>query len=466
MGLSYISRLFKFNLSTSEDSIIGISQTAKTNYENIRKHNNSKGYATLENFLNELFYPTHSENTSGGLVGIQDAFAQAYQKKVETILNSVNISDLNDIAVYQPILLGNQSSIAGAHLTGYVETLKNELSKRSIKTVEDVEALKIDLEGCKDDLTKKIGNLYITLLGKARDNISGRIRGKIIDEIAELEAEGIYLTKLAYVQKQLGDALEDFLGIAKEVMENFTEEKAQELINGLDKGTVSAGKDVVQGAVRTGDIVLTSQGQVYEASTQKIKKSSQKVYRFGDTAVSVHAFGGFQQKMDVKFDIPGPDNAVQPDSMRISAKSWNGTSGKDLGSTTLLNALLRTANVDSTLAFGLQLKHSGMQSLHKWAKTIAIMDIAAGIAQKNGYTDTLVVQDRTNKCFHIYDMSMILSSALQDNGSFHLKGYDEGMASNMGFETHKKIGPQNWRTAITGALQAQNISITTTSFSK
>lgn len=469
---SYISDLFGKLLSiTNDGSIIGITNQAIANYKNLKENTN---FADLENFLNQLYYGEETAVIDGKQVAeeVQTKFADLQSNIMAEILGSAAADE--QAQTTKQYKIGQQNYINKGVYTTYLNMLqdlldnwntggKEEIKLRNLKNgiTADYNALYRKIERMITDLTE------VSVLEMHRKTRAGNRSKytKIFEQIAELENLGVYLTKLQYIQGKIGDSQERLLSLAKDVGNSFTEKQTKNLLdtlNGISDYSNLQKKVTTAGLDRVHDIELSSDliwDKNYEV---KNKKGNIGRYNFDGVKVSVSAIRGFQQKMDVEFDVPGYQG------LRVSMKSWNGFTGHDLGKTSLLNALLRTANIDSTLAFGLQLKYhseykhsSNIISLHKWAKTIAIMDIAAGIGQGEGYANTLIIQDRKNKCFRIFDMKSILSQALSEQGYFRLAGYDEDAVSNMDFSTKSRLGNQRWRNAIMSALQAQKISITT-----
>lgn len=370
--------------------------------------------------------------------------------------------------------IGGHKYIYKGVYTTYLNMLQELLDNWNTGGKEEIKLrnLENDIKINYNSLYQKIENMIKDLTEISVDRIYSKTKkgnnskyARIFEQISELENLGVYLTELQYVQGKIGDAQERLLTLARDIGNSFTEEQTNNLLDTFnDTANYSQLKQKVTTSGLDGvyDIKLSSDlfwDKDYEV---KNKKGNIGRYNFDGVKVSVNSVKGFQQKMDVKFDVPGYQG------LRVSMKSWNGFTGHDLGKTSLLNALLRTANVDSTLAFGLQLKYSeeykrsnSVTNLHKWAKTIAIMDIAAGLGQVKGYANTLIIQDRKNKCFKIFDMKSVLSQALSEQGYFQLTGYDENSVSNMSFTTMMKLGKQKWRNAIMSNLQSQKISITT-----
>lgn len=370
--------------------------------------------------------------------------------------------------------IGEQKYISKGVYTTYLNMLQELLDNWNTGGKKEIELRNLE-NGIKTDynsLYLKIEDMIKSLTGISANRIHFKTEKgndskytRIFEQILELENLGVYLTELQYVQGKIGDSQERLLTLARDIGNSFTEEQTNNLLNTFDdiaNYSQLRQKITTSGLDRVNDIQLSSDlfwDKDYEV---KNKKGNIGRYNFDGVKVSVNSVKGFQQKMDVEFDIPGYQG------LRVSMKSWDGFSGHDLGKTSLLNALLRTANIDSTLAFGLQLKYgeeykhsNSITNLHKWAKTIAIMDIAAGLGQGEGYANTLIIQDRKNKCFKIFDMKSVLSQALSEQGYFQLTGYNENSISDMNFTTMMRLGKQKWRNAIMSNLQSQKISITT-----
>lgn len=468
-----IGMLFRMPLSANKSSsVISMSQQAIKNYYKLREQTN---FEELEDFLNGLYYGKNTTNVSEEARRIQAKFTEAQSKIMADILGDAAAGEDVKEKQEKKHTIGNQSSISKSVYTAYYEMLNNILTNWTKEGPEKLEILKNNMEIDRDVLRQKIEAIAEALSGVSalemrqfRDKDRKKEVKKysaLFQQIRELEDLGIYLTELQYTQAKVGDAQERLISIAKKLGNNFSEEYAEQLLSPLvSYQTLKEKATETSGLERVYDIELTSDIMSQEEYTRKNKDGAVTGYNFDGIKVSISAIKGFQQKMDVQFDIPGYQGDSQ--GLRVSLKSWDGFSGHDLGKTSLLNALLRTAGIDSTLAFGLQLKYKDETNrdatdLHQWAKTAAVMDIAAGLGQKEGYADTLIIQDRKNQCFKIYNIKTVMEQALAENGSFQLTGYNNNIASHMNFTTHHRLSGQQWRGAIMGALQAQKISITT-----
>lgn len=467
---SSIGELLKKPLSVDKNGdIVGISQQAIKNYSQLKKNTD---FANLENFLNGLYYGKEAVINGKQIASeVQEKFAKLQSNTMSEILGNAAAGE--DVKVQKKHTIGQQGSVSKGTYTIYLNMLQELLDNWGEGGKKEIELrnLKNKIITNYDTLREKINNMIKNLTEVSAEKIYPKTRkgkdskyAQLFKQIQELENLGVYLTELQYVQGKIGDAQERLLklaeevgnGFIEEVSDGFTEEEIKNLLSGKLKEVTTSGLD------RVYDIKLTSNvmgGEDYK----RVNKSGQVTgYNFDGVKVSIGAIRGFQQKMDVEFDIPNYQE------LRVSMKSWNGFSGHDLGTTSLLNALLRTANVDSTFAFGLQLKFKderkyNTMELHKWAKTVAVMDIAAGLGQKKGYADTLIIQDRKNQRFRIFNMRTVMEQALSDGGYFQLTGYDTNMVSHMNFTTRRRLSGQQWRGAIAGALQAQQISIGTRS---
>lgn len=464
MGSSIYNLLTKPLGVVEGGGIIGLSRQTISRYNSLRKKTD---FTDLENFLNGLYYGTGNIDAGEVAPEIQRKFIKAQQDILAEILGSAAAGEQPKVDT--PHLIGGQHSISRGTYTAYL----NMLNSLKLNKLQELETLKGKKEEEYEALRTRIVQLADKLNGISVQELrlrketgkKSKMYASIFEDIQYLENLGIYLTELQYVQGKIGNAEEKLIKLAESVAKGLEDKKIEETLDNLltsdSKYNKLMGQSIqTQGQDRVSDITLRSTMTITaDDFAQRNKEGKITSYDFDGVKVSISAIKGFQQKMDVSFSVPGYEN------LRVSMKSWNGFSGHDLGNTTLLNAFLRTANIDTTLAFGLQLKYKeekgkSIIGLHKFGKTIAVMDIAAGLGQSKGFADTLIVQDRKNQCFKIFDMTEVMEEAIKENGKyFQLTGYDEGMASKMNFTMKKQLGGQRWVNAIMGALKAQNISI-------
>jgi uncharacterized protein YjbI with pentapeptide repeats len=123
--------------------------------------------------------------------------------------------------------------------------------------------------------------------------------------------------------------------------------------------------------------------------------------------------------MDVELNFGNDSNInekLRNRDFRVSAKNWQTLSGSDFGETDLGGAILRNATLYDALTYGLQLgwfEHAESdktyeEQLHHFARLNLLLDIVMGYSQENGYTNTIIINDRENSEIKVYSIRKIL----------------------------------------------------------
>lgn len=466
---SYIDKLFGYNLILNRthdgNSIMGIAQQVS---EKARSLKRNQEYAELEDFLTNLYYGvSDSAMNNDGIEEIQNEFSKVYQEKLNAIFQRVGEENVNTSSNQTKKEKAPVTKIRFTRALEYQKILQHWLKKKNIN-IREIYNMKENLEKTYDETTEKVIQLW-QKIEKYHDRPVKNIKDKsILQLIAELENEGIYLSKLPSLAA-IGDLGEQSLAVADQVLLGYIDQNSSKLVK---EGFKNTNPKDLGGSQYIKGVELYENGQIYLPGDEEKKHQNYYYFGSGETQVKVFigAINNYKQKMDVEFILPSFN---EQEKLRVSMKSWDNMTSRDLGSTTLLNAMLRTVGIDHMYAFGLQLRRGedtnwNVSGLLQWAKTIALLDIVAGMGQlaaKNteGYADTLIIQDRQNQRFYIYSIGDIIDLAFKNdsNSLFKLSGYDEGMVSKMTFSTLKRIGNYDWRGIIAGSLQTQKISVDT-----
>lgn len=467
---SYISELFGEEINSF--SIIGLSQA---NLERLSLSEN-QDFKDLEEYLNYVYYKKAPSSASRykNLENFANNYAQAVAQNFNDIIDKWNPEDTGKIArnAYGLDSLSNRKTVSK---NTYEAMLKQVNTKISL------------LDGNVDIYGEliELQNQLQSILGQKANYGIDRYSSKGSEQITKLMDNIVFLwDKVSYDanlpdNKALGNSFEQALTIAgSEIIPKITEKTTNDLIAILSS-TKTAGAvktSTLKSNLNSGLISYETRTSLPKTKEGESTKRSEYIIGSGKShvRVSVNAFDGIQQKMDVSFQLPSLTLDNKNEIFRISAKSWASMSG-DFGETTLLNAFLRTASIDSALAYGLQLSYSdnknSIASLHKYAKQIAVLDILAGIGQKNGYADTIVIQDRQQQQIHVYSIAKILNE-FDEKGSisnFKIRGYQE-VAPLVYFKKNKRLGilknkdgkvisNQQWMGRILSAIKKQKISI-------
>lgn len=474
---SYINSLFELPVGGEEKSIIKMTQTAISNLTSLQDTNDN-GLKDFEQFLNYVYYGTGQFQTKSSANQVNE-FSQGVEKKLEEISYDF-IGAMSNTG---------QINIAGKGIrAGAVETLSlGEIDKR-IEVVSNFIAKSNTISQYQTTLNKlkDLRNYLIEakrlLVSRWGTNLSNnkKLTSKtamsqgvnLLEEINDIWKQVTFLGKLPS-NTDIGEVLEKSLPVAKEVLDGQINGTVGQMLN-----NAFSGKSLGQNRVSTDRVATEIAGVSIEGyeGDRRVPYGSSYSYIFGDNSdstfsLSINALEHIQQKMDVQMEITLPEGEKK--EMRISAKSWNKMAGKNLGETTLLNALLRTTNLDATLAWGLQENYSPYASqkynnANEWAnnlveqaKYICALDIIAGIGQNGGYADTLVVQDRGQKEFHVYSMKNILQKIQEKSkdSSFAVKGINEDALTSEVLNYSQHLTTQSWVNALLTLLAGQKVSI-------
>lgn len=152
-------------------------------------------------------------------------------------------------------------------------------------------------------------------------------------------------------------------------------------------------------------------------------RNKKKIKRYSDSTkedeiITIRSFDEKSGKADVLFKLP----TVESD-FKISAKSWGQYFNQHtFNETSLFNALIRTSNLDYTLAYGLVVGYYNpvgqlydWVQAHEFAKLCIFLDTVMGYSQKNNWVDTIVIENRGNKetPVSVYSIRQILEKPLK-----------------------------------------------------
>lgn len=476
---SYINSLFRLPVGGEgvENSIIRMTQTASLNLSQLQDTNNI-GLKEFEQFLNYIYYKK-GQFQSQVSTNQADEFSRGVEKKLEEIsYNFIGaISEDGKINIAgKGVRAGNVQALSLQEIDKRIEVVTNFITK--LQSLEGYQETLVKLR----ELSTYLGNAKNALVNQWNGSSSNNkmLTNKtivnqgisLLDQINTLWTQVTFLGKLP-LNKEIGEVLEKSLPVAKEVLDGQINNTIDDM---LEKDF--SGKSLGQNRVSADRITTEITGVSIEGyeGDRRVPYGSSYSYIFGDNSdstfsLSINALENIQQKMDVKMEITLP--GIEKKEMRISAKSWNKMTGKNLGETTLLNALLRTTNLDATLAWGLQENYSPYASqkydnadswannLVEQAKYICALDIIAGIGQNQGYADTLVIQDRGKKEFHVYSMKDILQKIQMksEESFFAVKGISEDALTSEVLNYSQHLTAQSWINALLGLLASQKVSI-------
>lgn len=459
---NYIDRLFGTNFQ--KNSIIGISQIAQDNYKIFMEEKTNKTtLKELEDYLNYVYYGKGKNNNETRTSHTN--FEAAVENQMDELIDKYNPGSAGGKIKVSSSRekFSHQSYIQMETLQKRLNAIQEKLSSPQINKAKYLKT-KTELIALENEITNLLNRAYdewgISQYGRIM--IKDKSTRDIIENIDNLWNELTYVND-AIPMSALGKAFETSLTVADLMMDSQINYNTTDLINMFHSVSTQGDKKVQN---NTG---LYIDG--YEITPQVVEKDDKTltVYRIEGQSgsyidINVQAIDHYNQKMDVLYAFPDEDRK----DLRVSAKSWSTLNSiHNLGKGDLLDILLRvTGTVDMPLAFGLQAKYCNdngynVSYLHEWAKKVAILDIAAGIGQRNGYADTLIIQDKAAQYIHVYDIAGIVQSVLNNTSSdFYLKGYEEGKIENSDkLKFHKHLNNQNYIYVVLADIQGQNISI-------
>lgn len=502
MGKSYIGWLFEISAHervSGNGSVIGLlGQTSYNNYNTLMQGKSNDDLEDLKNTLEFFYYGKHSDGiTNKAYADVQNAFQKAVEAEMERIVQN-GVNGITEEGV-------TREKIGNTKHTNYITVgtvqgrmraaqalLAENLGERFNNVIQIREVLR-DLITDSEQILSQVseeklssGNL------KSQIKLSGDEKGPntLLGLVKQFDNNWIRITQAKKYASlaALGKLGEKGVAAISELVNASIDENVDQLVDNALKnakiiGNVKASADqliTVKPQITYADengvfLSQNKKGQKIRKDKTVIDYTYQESVRGDDGAeasVSVQAINNFNQKMDVNYIGPNDEN------YRISMKTWSsmGTfqndkgqgQARNLGDTTLYNALLRTVNYDPTIAFGLSAgwgKQKDVIGLSKWAKTIAALDIIAGIGQStavgSGHADTLVIQDRSLQQFHVFSIAELIKGFLVNGEAqgFHLVGYDEGAITRNGLNYNSPLGAQKYASKIANILKGQQITV-------
>lgn len=335
------------------------------------------------------------------------------------------------------------------HKTGvYAVTLKKRLEKikkqlENISNIEkwhynvrankEVQEIKDNLRKCKEEIEK--------LLLQEASQITPKMGAKYnidkykdqIELIDDLYQKTTFLSSMPIPVWLMGDIFEKALQAVSEqakleLIENVTEEELDKII----KDTFKASTKGSQTGNR-GSYIKSTGAKLVEANNKKIKRNkNNKVEVKGENNSSFSLntiFSDKQVKADVMFQMP----SITRQTFRVSAKSWSGMDSKHgFGETGLAAAIIRTSsNVDKALSYGFSFYNPDKQpdAVLGFGKMCVLLDVLAGVSQKEGYADTIMINDKSESQIVVFSIGEILENAnnllMKESKQIYIQGEDK-----------------------------------------
>ena len=375
----------------------------------------------IENFLNDLYKLQNSKYFSSLENGVEIAneIDQAISKYIEELAYNTEVKDDKEVVSKK---VGQDTHSARIHentIRNKIKEINRLLNASTIEALvnhKDWKDINIDVNQIKRDLLEalKDGDLVTKCNFLRKMNTSEKNTVQNIEDLDNLYKAVRHLNGGSNLPQIYGKAFERTLKVFSNLLNMKAEDSVSEIISTTFKGQTEGDTSVDRGELKSN--IYDINHKIFSSSTSSLTDES--------NLVKINSFDRRQGKMDVAFKLP--DGIANGETLRISAKSWEGLSGKDFGETTLLDAIVRTAGIDDALAYGLTVGfYNPIGKLweevyaHEFAKTCIFLDIVMGYSQKQGFADIIVIEDRSNftrpiKVVSIYNLLTKITQHIND----------------------------------------------------
>lgn len=392
-------------------------------YSRLNKSPTKAECLQLQEFLQGIIYPTTNKQQHFA-EKYNNLIKQAFIKRKNKVLQDFNLGNRNyKVSIDQAGAILREKHESFSHKK-YIElqTIKQRLEKVKIacQQISGIKELS-SLEGQLKSLEKQLEFL-------SRESFDGHGRlvfannADLNKRIAEMDAAYQALSVESIVSpKDYGDILEYFLQALNEPVENIASNVTEAMIDKITRtaGQITTGKQ--------GSSVVLDKSYFPKRSKNDSKKitigtrgatfSFDYQYNFNENADR-------QGKMDVELKLA---SMPQLPPFRISAKNW-GTL-KDLGSTSLAYALIRSIGQEQTLEYSYALtdrtKTAPLKIAHELAKLAIVADIMMGYSQTAQFADTLVINHRAARTVIVQPMKDIFVNLENKLDQLKIKGYKD-----------------------------------------
>ena len=396
-------------------------------------------YKALQKYLQGIFYPNKVKNATQQQKDINAKIRKAMSEYLSDVLkktvndytfdqNKVN-TEANVIPMDKYESFSHSQYIEVQTLDNRIQKIKNALENLNendfVKSKGNYQEIKEELKTLKqqcEDLKKngprgshKVKGIEIeTIVIKGNDSLIEQLR-----KIDTLYQSLVYMYDMPIPNWLLGEVFEKSLDLAFQSIDydNF----AEKLVLDALKSQKTLGSIVdKRGSLKLGmtgyRIVSQPQSGKTKNFTYEVKSpTSNKTFKIAGV------FNPKQQKMDVELNFGNDSNIdkkLRNRDFRVSAKNWQTLSGSDFGETDLGGAILRNATLYDALTYGLQLgwfeytesDKTYEEQLHHFARLNLLLDIVMGYSQENGYTNTIIINDRANSEIKVYSIRKILDN--------------------------------------------------------
>lgn len=380
----------------------------------LRQRAKGKNYKRLEKILNKIFYPK-SNNYN-------------FSEEQEIILEEEAQHLTENIIKNADVIIGKDSIEIDRSKTLNISSIKQAI-QRAENTLEILPSKKnVRIE----DIQKSLEKLR-EYINEAKKEVNDYVGSSIIESDENFDRFYIILHKLKSIASLSG-------------LDNYSQNKGiilEEIFGGGASGTRSknfndfindlsedlAGQGIT--GKRWGDLIQQrGENSIYIANfkTDKTRKkpTDKQVFNQIDignlgsitSTIRYNASAARQIKMDVSINFR-PKNSKTTKIFRASLKNW-GSNTRSLGETSILGAILRTSDTETTNIYSLCLlgENNTLMMAHRIARLSILMDIVTGFSQKEGYADTLIINTGTS----IKVINPI--SLINESYSQNIKGYN------------------------------------------
>lgn len=386
-------------------------------------------YKELSDYLNAVFYPKKNNNNGALLEKFENNILSAINETFDRVYQRYDF-DKNNGVLNESMMEVNNSGKIATGIYGqtqhkqYINSDTLKVRKQALET--RINSLKnsftdfTDLIADMENLVKDM-NLMLQQSGaeqnieNMRINVNNNKFRELMDKIDLGWSKVTYVEALPLPVRVTGEAFERML----QASSAFASRKAEEI---AEDEILEALKQKTAGSTGISRGMLSMETKI-DGLEIKQSKNSNDVYaviegKNGSKFSTSTIFSKKDMKMDVEYVLP-LKGSEQTATFRISAKNWAAVDGnfRDFGETSMLAGILRTTgSLDKAIMYGLQAgyippDHNKDISVNaqRFGDICVIVDILMGYSQKEGYADTIVVNNRKAQQIEVYSMRDILN---------------------------------------------------------
>lgn len=387
----------------------------------------------IETALNKFFYPTDKQPLMNRDQLKQEMLNDMINTMVQKIQNVANnaasLSDSNFKSAYsgdenatgfQLQRISNMITQAKSRMEQFVKTVDSQNLEKISKGITQME----DLQNQLFSLVQEYATNEKTTIKYNHLDLSKR------SQVMSL-LKTIYLLYEAIDNKLKVEDWQVFERALAETNKYFVDGTVEEIKESIIKSLV--GSNMVSRG--SGNTTLQISANV---SSSDLKEKQGFKLNGSKASFTFTPYSKKQGKIDVQFDWNEIYGGTKED-YRVSAKKWsNGFSKFGLGTTSIFNAIARSASFDWVNGYALGLLRTedqfkwvsglppaiALNEAHKMAKLSLLTDIGMGISQQQGYANLLVI-DMGNQ-IKVYSLADMINNYLKGQEQlFSFAGYEE-----------------------------------------